>query len=113
MASTRLALGSVLDTVVGTANALSSVVNTTTKSVGMLDAFVTKAADEQALQHKKDRKVFIKSLIREAAQEQAQADLKALEFCKKSDAHDKLYTEHLSEFEQLFATELGLQPVEA
>lgn len=102
MASTKLAFGSILDTVVGTANAVSSVVNTATKSVGMLDAFVTKAAEEQAVQHTIDRSSFLENAIRQAAQEQAQADLKALEFCNKSSSHDQLYSEHLAKFRSLF-----------
>ena len=91
MASAKLTLGSIFGTINDTANAVSSLVNTTTRGIGMLDAFVTKAANEQRKQHIADDAKFEETLLREFAQEQAEADLKVVEFCKKSADHERLY----------------------
>lgn len=108
MATARIAMGSIMSTISQTANSVSALINTTTKGIGMLDAMVTKASDEQALRHKKDRRQFVKNLQREAAEEEASANIQVLEFCAKSNEHAKLYKTAFDEFGQLFAEELAL-----
>lgn len=112
MATSRIALASVLDTVAQTANAFTQVVTTTTKGIGMLDALVTKASNEQALRHKAGRHTFVKNLIRESASEQAIADLQVIDFCSKSAEHKKMYEKNFDEFSTLFAEDINLKPSE-
>lgn len=108
MATSRIALGSVLDTVVKTANSLGSVLDATTKTIGMADAFVTKASTEQKLSYRIDERKFVHNLVREAAQEQAQADINVATFRKQSTEHAQFFDAALEEFQGLFAKELGL-----
>lgn len=91
MATARIALASVLDTVSQTANSVSSLINVTTKGVGMLDAIVTKASNEQALRHKAGAHLFVKNLIRESAEAEATANINVIQFCSKSEDHKKQF----------------------
>lgn len=101
MASSRIAFGSILATVSDTANAVSSIVNSATKSVGMLDTLVTEAATNQRIRAVVDREVFVDNLIRDSAMEAAEAGIKIEAFASKSPAHAELYTKAHSRFELL------------
>lgn len=105
-------VGSLLTTVSTAANAITSTLNTATKSVGMLDAFVTKAADEQALQYRRDKEIFLQSLIRDSAEEAAEADIRVEAYIAKSPAHKAHYERQFERFEQLFEDQLNLKPSE-
>ena len=109
MATSRIALGSVLDTVSSAAGAITSIFNTTGKSIGMLDAFVTKASEEQQLRHRADKDQFIFRLINEAASEKATEDMKIVDFCNKSDTHKATFEKAYNHFHGLFAKELAPQ----
>lgn len=108
MATAKIALGSVLDSVAKTAGTISAVFDTANRSINMLDRFVGKASEEQALQYRKDKRTFVKNLVREAAEEQAQADIRVQDFRKQSADHTKFFDESYDEFSALFAEELGL-----
>lgn len=107
MATSRLAIGSLLETVSSAAGAITSIFNTTGKSIGMLDAFVTKASDEQTLRHRADKDQFIFRLISEASQEKANDDMKIKAFCDKSEDHKASFEKAFNHFHGLFAKELG------
>lgn len=109
MATARIALASVLSTVSNTAESVSSLINVTTKGVGMLDAIVTKASTEQKLRHRAGSHLFVKNLIRESAEAEATANIQVLEFCAKSDAHKAQFQASYDEFSKLFASELGTE----
>lgn len=101
MASAKLAFRSVMDTAVKTAGALNSVLDATTKTIGMADAFVSKVALEQQKTYAIGAAVFDNNLIRESAMEQATSDLAATEFRNVSEQHAQLFDQHLSSFEAI------------
>lgn len=109
MANAKVAMSSILETVAATANSVSSLINTTTKGVGMLDALVSKVSTEQKLRYKAEADMFVLGLVRESAERQALADIKVVEFCDKSPAHKAMYTKHYDRFSKLFAQELGTE----
>lgn len=67
MSTTRLTFGAALSTVTDTLNVVSTVANVATKSVGMLDAFVSNAAENQQLRMKLESASKIETLIEETA----------------------------------------------
>lgn len=106
--TTKFTFGSILETVTKTASTITSVLDTTTKSIGMVDRFVGKASDEQQLSYRKDRRTFVHNLVRTASEEQAQADIKVIEFCNQSDQHKELFEKSYIEFSDLFEDELNI-----
>lgn len=100
------AIQSIFTTVSKGAASISAIFDTTTRSIGMIDAIVSKASDEQKLRYRKERRTFVHNLVREASSEQAEADIIVLEFCAQSVQHDELYTASHKEFSDLFADEL-------
>jgi hypothetical protein len=112
MATAKVAIGSIMDTITQTAISVSSLVNTTNKGIGMLDALVTKVSDEQRLRYRADRHVFIKNLIRESSESQTAADLQVISFCSKSKEHKEMFEKNFDEFSNLFAEELPTKPQE-
>ena len=54
MASTKLTFGAILNTVTSTASALTSTVSAIGTGATMLEAYATKAADEQRYQYSQD-----------------------------------------------------------
>lgn len=94
MSSASSAFSSLLATVEGIANSVTSVANTTTKSIGMLDAFVTKAANEQRYAHVKDELNYEEDLLADYSRKRAEQDLKVVAFCSQSPVHKELYEKH-------------------
>ena len=92
MATSRVAIGSVLATISDTANAVSSIVNTTTKSIGMLDALVTKASNEQRKRHIVDSLNFDQRLAHEHAQEVSNLTKTADEFVAQHPQYKEQYS---------------------
>lgn len=90
-ATTRVAIGSILETISNTANSISALVNTGARSISMLDSFVSKAQAEQKMSHQKDVLSFQDNLLATYAEEDAERILKADEFCDKSARHKELY----------------------
>lgn len=80
------------------ANTVSSVFSTTTKTVGMLDALVTKSSDEQRKRHLKDAEIFHQNLAHELAHDVAELDRKAHEYCSKNPDLAEKYTETYKSF---------------
>ena len=74
MANKSAALASVLTTVSKTANTVGSVMDTVTDTIGMANAFVTKASQEQQDRYKVERVTFRANLINEAKSLKADAD---------------------------------------
>lgn len=103
MATGKVAIASVMDTVTATANSVSALIHTTTKGIGMLDAIVTKASNEQQARHKVAAHTFVKNLIRDSAEEQAIADMQVINFCAKSADHKQMFEKNFNEISELFA----------
>lgn len=66
-ASSRLAFGNIMGTVVDAANTVSTTLNVVTKSVGMVDAFVSNAAETQRIRMKLEQSSRTEQLIEETA----------------------------------------------
>ena len=105
MTTAKATLGSVLETISQTANSVTSILNVTTKGIGMLDAMVTKVSSEQKLRHKADAATFVNNLIRECSEAEANADLQVITFCSKSEDHKRLYENAFNEFSALLKPE--------
>ena len=94
MASTRLAFGNILGTVVDAANTVSTSLNVVTKSVGMLDAFVTNAAETQAIRMKLEQSSRTEQLIEETALADTQRQQGIKEYLDKNPGTADMYNEN-------------------
>lgn len=101
MASSRLTFGAILNTVTTTANTVTTTLDAANKSVGILTAFVDKAATEQRVRHVADQETFLETLIKEKAEERALSDLRAEKFMAQSSAHKQHYQDAYQRFETL------------
>lgn len=101
MATTRHALGSVLGTVVTTAETLNGALNAASRGIGMLNAFVEKAATEQEGRHKNDAALFKTQLVIEGAQAEAEMNMEVVRYCKKSSEHAQLFSKSYEKFAKL------------
>lgn len=90
-ANSRMTFGAVLATVQTTANTLTNTVSAVNSAVGMVNKFVTDAADRQAVRSKLDTAIFEKTLHQEKAQELAISRLTQKEFMKQSADHAEMY----------------------
>lgn len=97
------AYSALLGTIVNTANSASSLINATTSSVTMLEAFITKAATEQAMAHKVAATDYEETLAVDAAQRSVERQIKALEFCAKSEVHLDLYQKAHAKYTNLLS----------
>ncbi|QDH84044.1 hypothetical protein KMC60_gp01 [Achromobacter phage vB_AxyP_19-32_Axy11] len=82
VATTRVTFGAVLGTINEAATTVSSTFGTATKAVGMLNTFVSAAADKQALRTKVDLHEFKTRLIEEKSMEEARRKVAIEDFCK-------------------------------
>ena len=101
MSSARMSFGAILSTVQATANTVTATVDAANKSVGMLTAFIDKAAVEQRLRHLADAESFADNLIAERAQQSAEESIRADKFCDRSEAHSKYYNDAHARFTSL------------
>lgn len=91
MATSRLTFGAILSTVQTTATTITSSLEAANRGVGMLTAFVDKAAKEQKERHIADGESFLVNLINEKAIEDAQALLTVDKFLAQSARHAELF----------------------
>lgn len=89
MSTTRMSFGAVLGSVQSAATTITTTLDAATGAVGMLSAFVTKAADEQRIRHTIDKEDFIENLIIERTEMCATQALKLEKFISKSPEHAK------------------------
>lgn len=101
MASSRLTLGAILQTVSTTANTVTATLDAANKGVGILTAFVDKASTEQRIRHIADKEVFIENLVQEKAEERAVANIKIKKFIDQSPDHHKHYSAAYEKFTEL------------
>lgn len=85
MSTTRLTFGAALSTVTDTLTVVSTVANVATKSVSMLDTFVTNAANDQKIRMKLNSASKVETMIEETALADTQRQLKIAQFCADSD----------------------------
>lgn len=91
MATARLTVGSILDTVTTAATVATGALNSVSGVVSMANAFVTKAQAEQASQYLIDAEKYEERMIEEAAFEQSEVDLKIAAYRNKSAQHQHGY----------------------
>ncbi len=91
-ATARMTLGSVLGTVGTAAVAVSSIFDTTTKGVGMLENYVDAALEEQRDRIAADSVDRIQRIGEEKATEMALRQLQVLKFCAQTPEHKTLFT---------------------
>ena len=84
VANTRMTFGAVLGTINEAATTVTATLSTASKAVGMLNRFVTDAADKQALRSKVDMYEFKTILVEEKAMTEALRKKSIEEFCKDS-----------------------------
>lgn len=111
MSTTRLSFGAVLGTVQATANTLTGALDAAAAGVGMLNSFVTQAADNQRLRQVADKEDFIEDLVREKAQQRTESDVKIAKFTSKSTGHLAAYNNHYARFESLLRTPEELEAI--
>lgn len=102
-ATTKLTYGSLLNTVTSAADAVGSVFSTTTHAIGMLDQFVTKAANTQRKTYAVDALNEDADLRRHFAFKESEANIRVEEFCAKSPSHAKHYEEAFNRYAELTA----------
>lgn len=81
MSTTRLTFGAALSTVTDTLTVVSTVANVATKSVSMLDTFVTQASEDQKIRMKLNSASKVESMIEETALADTQRQIKIAQFC--------------------------------
>lgn len=101
MANTRSTFGSLLGTVEKTATTVINILDAANGGVGMLNAYVTKAAGEQRMRHIADAEVYKENLIREVTQEEANSTLKVQKFMAQSPEHKAAYEVSYEKFSKL------------
>lgn len=82
MATTRIALGSVLATVSDTATAVSGVVNTISNSLDMANSFVRHQQSKQRLDQQLDLALYTERKLEEISLETAERKKKIEDHCK-------------------------------
>lgn len=91
MSTSRLTFGAVLSTVQTTANTLTNVLDAANASIGMVNTFVTSAAENQQIRAIADKETFIEDLIREKSFEQANSSLRVSKFTQQSNQHKEYF----------------------
>ncbi|MFP3645156.1 hypothetical protein [Paraburkholderia sp. SIMBA_054] len=91
MATARMTIGTVFDTVSNAAVAASTVLGSGIKAVNMLDKYVSDAAEKQEIRSLVDMESFETRLQEEVAMEDTQRHIKLKEFMDKSPEHQRLY----------------------
>ena len=105
MSTSRLTFGAILSTVQTTANTVTNVLDAANAGVGMLNAYVTQAADNQRIRQIADKETFIEDLIREKAMQQATQTIKINKFTSQSAEQSKAYEDAYETYQSLLRTE--------
>jgi hypothetical protein len=106
-----MSFAAVLSTVQATANTVTSTVDAANKSVGMLTAFVDKAAAEQKIRHLLDGEEFIDRLLLEKAESTTLVNLRAEKFASQSNLHREHFNAALARYSKLVRPEEAVAPV--
>jgi hypothetical protein len=109
MATARMTIGTVFDTVSNAAVAASTILGSGIKAVNMLDKYVGDAAEKQAIRSLVDMESFETRLQEEVAMEDTQRHLKLKEFLGKSAEHAELYKKNSDRIAAVLAKRKGQQ----
>lgn len=91
MSTTRMTLGSVLNTVQTTASTVTNVLDTANAAIGMVSSYVEQAATHQKQRQIADNESFLVNLINEKAIEDSNALLAVDKFISQSTRHKELF----------------------
>jgi hypothetical protein len=101
MATARLTIGTILGTVNTAASAATGALDTIANTIGMANAYVEKAANEQAGRHKNDAALFTTQLVIEGAEAEAEMHRSVINYCKKSPEHKELFEKAYEKYAKL------------
>ena len=101
MATARLTLGTVLGTVVSAAETVTGALNAVSKTVGMANAYVEKAAREQQGRYLNDAALFSTQLANEGTMAEAEMNMEVIKFCAKSALHAKMFEQSYDKYAKL------------
>ncbi|WP_347269713.1 hypothetical protein [Rhizorhabdus histidinilytica] len=93
-----MTVGTLLGTVNEVATSVSSIFDTATKSINMLNRYVSEAAEKQALRSIVDTHGFKERLVEEKTMETVTRKLEIKSFCSQSQHHADLYQATYNEF---------------
>lgn len=105
IATTRMTVGSLLGAVNEAATAVSSTFTAATRGIGMLNTYVTEAAENQRERTIVNRDQFRHRLIEEASMQEAQRRVAVLDFINTSDVNKELYSSAYSRLSKLLNVE--------
>ncbi len=100
IANTRVTVGALLGTVTTAASTVTNTFDALNKGIGMLNTAVNDAAFRQDKRSKVDRHLYVNNLIRDTAQQEAEATVRSQEFLDnnpKAAAHFKASFDELTE----------------
>lgn len=101
MATARITAGAVLETIVVAANTVNGSLGALSNGVGMLNAYVNKAAKQQALRHEYEDLKFEQDLQEEFAEAAMTQRLRIKKLTSQSADHAKFFQEALAEYQAL------------
>ena len=113
MSTTRLSMAAVLGSVHSAANTVTGALEAASAGIGMLNSFVTQAADNQRLRQIADKEDFIENLVSEKAQQRTEALVKVDKFKSKSSGHAQAYDDAYQRFTQLLRDPADLEAIQA
>lgn len=100
-ANTRMTAAALLGTVTTAASTVTNTFDALNKGIGMLNTAVNDAAFRQDKRSKIDRHLYVNNLIRDTAQQEAEANVRAEDFLKSNPAAAKHYEESFNELSEL------------
>lgn len=103
VASARMTLGTVLGTLSTAANTVTNVLDAASASIGMANAYVNNAANQQKKRILKDSSTFDERLIEEHGQETALRQVEIMKFCGQSAQHAKFYNDAAEKMREILA----------
>lgn len=109
MASTRMSLSAVLGSVHSAATTVTGALDAASAGIGMLNSFVTQAADNQRIRQIADKEDFVENLISEKAMQRTEMLAKVDKFKSKSQGHAQAYDAAYARFTQLLRDPADLE----
>ncbi|QYW01772.1 hypothetical protein PP761_gp01 [Stenotrophomonas phage Paxi] len=100
-ANARLTASALLGTVTTAASTVTNTLDAVQKGIGMLNTTINDAAFRQEKRSKVDRHLYVKNLIRDTAQAEAEANVRAEEFIKNNQAAAQHYRASFDELTEL------------
>lgn len=101
IANSRMTFGAILGAVQTSATTITASLDAANAAVGMLNKFVTDAADRQQVRSKLDGAIYEKTLLQEKAQQLTESRLQVLNYCKQSAEHEQQYQAAFDELGEL------------